>query len=328
MGAYWAELDDLLGQERGLMASRWRRGGGEASAPGQSWRGRAFTGLDVVESRPWQMGDDSRRLDRRATARTGVPHVKVMAAENNHRWRFLVDLGPSMCTGTWGEYKAATAAKAAAFLGWRLLAAGNEVEGQAIVGQAAEAASRPLGGHSQTPFAAWGGKGRSGYLQWLKVLAEAGQWAHQSVWQGESRAPSDTDWVQAMRRQGLPACQGLVWITDAYSWSAPVSEALARWVEVADLTVVLVRDRLEWDPPLATHPLAVSDREAQAWWALNEASVRKDWVAQHAQRWETVRQWCERSGSRHLCLSGGEDATRALDLWLATGVGSKEPYVV
>lgn len=108
---------------------------------------RPGEGLDLLESRPYQPGDDPRHMDWRATARCGRPMSKVFLADRRRDLFLLIDRRPSMMFGTRRELKAATAARIAALLAFRTLAAQGAVAGM-IIGQQSErfAASGSLAG--------------------------------------------------------------------------------------------------------------------------------------------------------------------------------------
>jgi uncharacterized protein (DUF58 family) len=73
-------------------------------------------GLEYEESRPYAPGDDVRWLDPSATARTGVPFVKIFREERDRSLLLALDVSGSMRFGTAGAAKAATAAHALALL--------------------------------------------------------------------------------------------------------------------------------------------------------------------------------------------------------------------
>jgi len=89
-------------------------------------RGRGF---DFKEMRGYQPGDDVRAIDWRATARTGVPHVRVFAEERDRPALLVVDQRMSMFFGTRLNMKSVTAAEASAIAAYQILAAGDRVGG-------------------------------------------------------------------------------------------------------------------------------------------------------------------------------------------------------
>jgi len=84
-------------------------------------------GLEYEESRPYAPGDDVRSLDASATARTGVPYVKIFREERDRTLLLGLDVSGSMGFGTAGAGKAATAAHALALLASAAGRAGDRI---------------------------------------------------------------------------------------------------------------------------------------------------------------------------------------------------------
>ncbi len=84
-------------------------------------------GLEYEESRPYAPGDDVRSLDASATARTGVPYVKIFREERDRSLLLGLDVSGSMGFGTAGAGKAATAAHALALLASAAGRAGDRI---------------------------------------------------------------------------------------------------------------------------------------------------------------------------------------------------------
>ena len=89
-------------------------------------RGR---GLNFEELRDYLPGDDIRSIDWKASARTGVPHVRVFTEERDRPALLVVDQRMSMYFGSVLNLKSVTAAEAAAIATFRILAAGDRVGG-------------------------------------------------------------------------------------------------------------------------------------------------------------------------------------------------------
>lgn len=85
--------------------------------------------MDLHDARPYQPGDDLRRLDWRATARSDRPVSKVFVEERARALFLLIDRRPSMMFGTRRELKAATAVRVAAILAFSALAEREPVAG-------------------------------------------------------------------------------------------------------------------------------------------------------------------------------------------------------
>jgi uncharacterized protein (DUF58 family) len=84
---------------------------GDQRAPG------AGAGTELAQLRPYQPGDDVRQLDPAATARTGVPHVRLQVPERLMTAWILLDLSPSMAFGTADRLKSDVAEGVAGVVG-------------------------------------------------------------------------------------------------------------------------------------------------------------------------------------------------------------------
>jgi uncharacterized protein (DUF58 family) len=108
-GALPAALVDALD----LVMARRAAGAlpGERKAPGVG------AGTELFQLRPYQPGDDVRQLDPSASARTGVPHVRLQVPERALTTWLVVDISPSMAFGTADRLKADVAEGVALVLG-------------------------------------------------------------------------------------------------------------------------------------------------------------------------------------------------------------------
>lgn len=84
-------------------------------------------GLEFEEVRLYAPGDDIRAIDWRVTARTGHAYTKLFREERDRSVFLCVDMCIDMQFGTRNTFKSVQAAKAAALLGWRALAAKDRV---------------------------------------------------------------------------------------------------------------------------------------------------------------------------------------------------------
>ena len=83
---------------------------GEHRAPGVG------SGTELAQLRVYQPGDDVRQLDAAASARTGVPHVRLHVPERLMTAWIVLDVSPSMAFGTGLRLKSDVAAGAATVL--------------------------------------------------------------------------------------------------------------------------------------------------------------------------------------------------------------------
>lgn len=95
----------------------------EASLMGQYHSAFKGQGMTFSEVRPYQFGDEIRRIDWNKTARFREPFVKVMEEERELTMMILVDISSSMNYGTENQLKREFVAEIAASLGFS--AAGN-----------------------------------------------------------------------------------------------------------------------------------------------------------------------------------------------------------
>jgi len=112
-----------------------------SGAHASRFRGR---GMDYLESRGYQPGDDIRSMDWRVTARSGRPHIKVYQEERERPIVVMLDLGPGMFFATRGAFKSVVAARAAALIGWAAVGNGDRIG--ALLFNGGHHELRPLGG--------------------------------------------------------------------------------------------------------------------------------------------------------------------------------------
>lgn len=75
-------------------------------------------GMEFAGVRSYQIGDDTRRMDWRLTARTGKPHTKLFQEEKERPVYLLVNLTSSMQFGTQITFKSCVAIQVAAIIAW------------------------------------------------------------------------------------------------------------------------------------------------------------------------------------------------------------------
>ena len=97
-----------------------------AGAYRSRFRGR---GVDFLESRNYQPGDDIRNMDWRVTARTGRPHTKVFQEERERPVLVVMDASPSLYFGTRDRLKSVAAGQMAAAIAWAATRRGDRVGG-------------------------------------------------------------------------------------------------------------------------------------------------------------------------------------------------------
>jgi uncharacterized protein (DUF58 family) len=97
-----------------------------AGAYRSRFRGR---GVDFLESRSYQPGDDIRNMDWRVTARTGKAHTKVFQEERERPVLVVLDASPSLYFGTRRRLKSVAAGQMAAAIAWAAVRRGDRIGG-------------------------------------------------------------------------------------------------------------------------------------------------------------------------------------------------------
>jgi uncharacterized protein (DUF58 family) len=85
--------------------------------PGERRAAGRGIGTELAQIRPYQAGDDVRRLDAAASARTGVPHVRDHVPERTLTTWVVLDVSASMAFGTAGRLKSDVAEGVALVVG-------------------------------------------------------------------------------------------------------------------------------------------------------------------------------------------------------------------
>ncbi len=84
-------------------------------------------GTELAQVRPYEAGDDVRRMDWNVTARTTVPHVRVHVPERAITAWLILDVSPSMTFGTADRRKADVAEGVAVAIGHLATQRGNRL---------------------------------------------------------------------------------------------------------------------------------------------------------------------------------------------------------
>jgi len=74
--------------------------------PGDRRAAGVGAGTELAQIRPYAFGDDVRRIDAAASARTGEPHVRLEVPERTLTTWLALDVSPSMAFGTTARLKA------------------------------------------------------------------------------------------------------------------------------------------------------------------------------------------------------------------------------
>ena len=152
----WQELIQLrLQLVRTKLANQKRVMTPLAGGYSSFFRGR---GMDFIESRHYQPGDDIRAIDWRVTARTGKTHTKLFREERERPVFFWVDYRPHTFFGTQVRFKSVTIAYTSAWLAWAATTHGDRIGG-IIFSETQIKELRPVGG-------------QRGVLRFIKALVD------------------------------------------------------------------------------------------------------------------------------------------------------------
>jgi len=183
-------------------------------------------GVELAQVRPYEAGDDVRKMEWNVTARTGIPHVRVHLAERVLATWLVLDTSPSMQFGTADRRKADVADGVAIATGHIATRRGNRL------------GVTTFGGRSPTTLPPT--QGRAGLIGLLAALQQAPEQEHVGA----------TSLGEALRRTGAIARQrGVVVIVSDFrgplDWRKPLLELMSRH----EVLAVEIRDPREQELP-------------------------------------------------------------------------------
>jgi uncharacterized protein (DUF58 family) len=258
---------------------------GERPAPGVG------DGTELAQLRPYQPGDDVRRLDPAATARTGVPHVRLQVPERQLTTWLVLDVSASMAFGTADRLKCDVAEGVALLVARLATRRGGRI---AVVtcGAIPERRLRPRGG-------------RTALAAVRRVLAEG---------VASDGSADDGALTRALGRTARAASQtGLVVVVSDFrgprSWRRDMAALGARH----SLLAVEVRDPREAALPAAGN-LALVDPESGRRLTVDSSDgrLRARYERAERERREGVAEDLRRSGAEHVALTTAGDWLREL----------------
>ncbi|MEO8802823.1 MAG: DUF58 domain-containing protein [Rudaea sp.] len=292
------ELAELIAMRQ--RASRFARppqrvSGGRAATHESRFRGR---GVDYVESRNYQPGDDIRQMDWRVTARTGRPHTKLFQEEREQSTFLLVDCNACMRFGTRKRFKSVQAARTAALIAWAAVLGGDRV-GALGFGPNLNAEVKP-------------GGGSRGALRVLRALA---QW--DALSRGDAAPVALSQALQRAHRLARPGCR-IVLLTDGFSADAEAQAPLSMLAAHCEVVTILISDPLEQAaPPPARY--AMRSESGLVTLDFAAAKTRKQWLELFARRRERMIDMLKRRALRWTQLETQEEPDAALARLLGLG---------
>ena len=246
-------------------------------------------GTELAQIRPYQVGDDVRRLDAAASARTGQPHVRDHVPERALTTWVLLDVSASMAFGTGARLKSDVAAGV------------TEVVGRLATRRAGRIALVTTGAAVTILLPP-----RSGRRALVAVRrAVAAGVAPDGV-------PADTLADGLRRLTRLARGPGLVVVVSDFragDWTRPLRALAARH----DVLAVELTDPREAELPDAGQ-LVLADPETGARLEVDTsaAQLRREFAAAELARRDALKAALRRARARHVALSAADDE------WLRT----------
>ena len=212
-----------------------------AGLPGGIVTRRRGRGSEPDDVRLWSEGDDRRHIDRNATARTGILHVRTHHDERDRAVVLLADFRPSMLFGTRRALRSVAAAEALALLGWRVVGDGGRV-GLVVADAIEPTALRPAGGERA-----------------MTAITGALATAHARAVARPDAEDPPLDALLTLARSLLPSGGHLVIASALDSPGADFDRLLTLLAERLSIRLILVSDAFERARPPGFYPFALAD---------------------------------------------------------------------
>ncbi len=268
-----------------------------ASAPLQGGqrsvhRGR---GLEFEEVRPYAAGDDARTIDWRVTARRGRPHTKLFREERERPVWLLADLHAGLYFGSRRQLKSALLLRAAAWLAWVAMQAGERLG--AVISTSASA-PRVLPARAR----------EAGALAVLQALVQS-----QPCAPGQP-APGGLGVALSALHTLLRPGSAVVVLSDFSDLDATAEAALVALSLRAECRLLWLTDALEREGlPTGAFRVGLPGRL----WSVDGASSRAPWSATWAQREQRVDALRRRLRLPMLRLDTGDELADHLPRFLS-----------
>ena len=205
-----------------------------AGAYRSRFRGR---GVDFLESRNYQPGDDIRNMDWRVTARTGRAHTKVFQEERERPVLIVLDAGPSLYFGTRKRLRSVAAGQFAAAIAWSAVRRGDRIGGF-LFAPGRHRELRPAGGRRGAM------RMIQGLVDWLEPDTAA---------QGEVEPLSAA--LERVRHAVRPGSLVVV-VSDFFSLDENCNRHLSRLRQHNDVIGCQVLDAAEYQLPPGRYPIS------------------------------------------------------------------------
>jgi uncharacterized protein (DUF58 family) len=243
-------------------------------------------GFELAQVRPYEPGDDVRRMDWNVTARTTIPHVRVHVPERALTTWLLLDASPSMTFGTADRRKADVAEGVAIAVGHLATQRGNRL-GLVTFGGVADRRLPPAAG-------------RRGLLATLVAARGADDDAADSINPGKAVTPAEAlTFVNGVAPRG-----GLVVLVSDLrgprDWQTPLAAAAARH----HVLVVEIRDpREDVLPDVGDLTLVDGETGREVRVDTSSRGLRETFASAAAEERASLETTLRRLGVGHVVLS-------------------------
>ena len=254
--------------------------------PGERRAAGRGAGTELAQIRPYQYGDDVRRIDAAATARTGHPHVRDHVPERTLTTWLVVDTSASMAFGTADRLKSDIAEGVALVIG------------RLAVRRAGRVALLTCGAPETTQLPPRGG--RPALIALRTALAEGVA--------PDGHAPTDALAAALRRANRLARGRGLIVVVSDFREPSDWPRALGALAQRHDVLAVEIVDPREATLPDAGQLTLVDPETGQRFEAdTASAELRRRFEAAELERRDAVKSHLRRAHARHVALSTDSD---------------------
>ena len=268
-----------------------------AGAYRSRFRGR---GVDFLESRNYQPGDDIRNMDWRVTARTGKPHTKVFQEERERPVLVVLDATPSLYFGTRRRLKSVAAGQMAAAVAWAAVRRGDRIGGF-LFAPGKHRELRPAGG-------------RRGAMRMIQGLVD---WLQPDL--GPQAEPQPLSLALERVRHAVRPGSLVIVISDFFNLDEPCNRHLSRLRQHNDVIGCQVLDPAEYRLPTGRYP--ITDGEQATVMDTSRAASRNRYEAMGLRHLNEPRRLFQKHQCGWMVLNSNDDPVDVLGRELRVLVG-------
>lgn len=268
-----------------------------AGAYRSRFRGR---GVDFLESRAYQPGDDIRNMDWRVTARTGRAHTKVFQEERERPVLIVLDATPSLYFGTRSRLKSVAAGQMAAAVAWSAVRRGDRIGGF-LFAPGRHRELRPAGG-------------RRGAMRMIQGLVG---WLQPEAEQPSEQEPLSLA-LERVRHAVRPGSLVVI-ISDFFSLDENCNRHLSRLRQHNDVIGCQVLDSAEHHLPAGRFP--ITDGEQSSILDMGQKTAAKRYQDMSARHLDEPRKLFQKHQCGWIVLNTHDDPVDVLGRELRVLVG-------